>query len=239
MTRPTDPRSETYVHAIGHRVVLATNNRKKLAELRRIVAETASDVRILGLADVPAYPEPAETERTFEGNALLKARACVAATGLPALADDSGLAVDVLNQMPGVRSARWAGPDASDEENNALLLRQLADVPAADRTARFVCAMALVLPDGAEHVRLGEMQGRIAVSPAGQNGFGYDPLFVADGYTVTNGELEPSAKDAISHRGRAVRAIVPVLMSELRRLEPVARSASSRWLSSDKEGMSS
>ena len=225
--------------SIGHRVVLATNNPKKLSELRRIVAETASDVRILGLADVPPYPEPAETERTFEGNALLKARACVAATGLPALADDSGLAVDVLNQMPGVRSARWAGPDASDEENNALLLRQLSDVPAADRTARFVCAMALVLPDGAEHVRLGEMQGRIAVSPAGQNGFGYDPLFVADGYTVTNGELEPSAKDAISHRGRAVRAIVPVLMSELRRLEPVARSASSRWPSSDKEGMSS
>ena len=222
--------------SIGHRVVLATNNPKKLSELRRIVAETASDVRILGLADVPPYPEPAETERTFEGNALLKARACVAATGLPALADDSGLAVDVLNQMPGVRSARWAGPDASDEENNALLLRQLADVPVADRTARFVCAMALVLPDGAEHVRLGEMQGRIAVSPAGQNGFGYDPLFVADGYTVTNGELEPSAKDAISHRGRAVRAIVPVLMSELRRLEPVARSASSRWPSADKEG---
>ena len=225
--------------SIGHRVVLATNNPKKLSELRRIVAETASDVRILGLADVPPYPEPAETERTFEGNALLKARACVAATGLPALADDSGLAVDVLNQMPGVRSARWAGPDASDEENNALLLRQLADVPVANRTARFVCAMALVLPDGAEHVRLGEMQGRIAVSPAGQNGFGYDPLFVADGYTVTNGELEPSAKDAISHRGRAVRAIVPVLISELRRLEPVARSASSRWPSSDKEGTSS
>jgi XTP/dITP diphosphohydrolase len=225
--------------SIGHRVVLATNNPKKLSELRRIVAETASDVRILGLADVPPYPEPAETERTFEGNALLKAHACVAATGLPALADDSGLAVDVLNQMPGVRSARWAGPDASDEENNALLLRQLGDVPAADRTARFVCAMALVLPDGAEHVRLGEMQGRIAVSPAGQNGFGYDPLFVADGYTVTNGELEPSAKDAISHRGRAVRAIVPVLMSELCRLEPGARSASSRWPSSDKEGMSS
>jgi len=225
--------------SIGHRVVLATNNPKKLSELRRIVAETASDVQILGLTDAPPYPEPAETERTFERNALLKAHACVAATGLPALADDSGLAVDVLNQMPGVRSARWAGPDASDEENNALLLRQLSDVPAADRTARFVCAMALVLPDGAEHVRLGEMQGRIAVSPAGQNGFGYDPLFVADGYTVTNGELEPSAKDAISHRGRAVRAIVPVLISELRRLEPVARSASSRWPSSDKEGMSS
>jgi XTP/dITP diphosphohydrolase len=208
---------------IAHRVVLATNNVQKLAELRRIVAAEAADVQVLGLADVAGYPEPAETERTFEGNALLKARACVAATGLPALADDSGLAVDVLNQMPGVRSARWAGPGASDQENNALLLRQLADVPAAERTARFVCAMALALPDGSEHVRIGDMRGRIAVSPAGQNGFGYDPLFVADGYAMTNGELEPSVKDAISHRGRALRAILPVLLTELRRLQPAAQ----------------
>jgi XTP/dITP diphosphohydrolase len=206
-----------------HRVVLATNNAKKLAELRRIVAEEAPQVQVLGLNDVAVYPEPAETERTFEGNALLKARACVAATGLPALADDSGLAVDMLNQMPGVRSARWAGPGASDDENNALLLRQLEDVPAAERTARFICAMALVLPDGTKHVRVGEMRGRLAVSPAGHNGFGYDPLFVAEGNTMTNGELEPSAKDAISHRGRAVRAILPVLVAELRRLEPVAQ----------------
>jgi XTP/dITP diphosphohydrolase len=207
----------------GNRVVLATRNAQKLAELRRIVAAEAPDVQVLGLGDVASYPEPAETERTFEGNALLKARACVAATGLPALADDSGLAVDVLNQMPGVRSARWAGAGASDQENNALLLRQLADVPAAERTARFVCAMALVLPDGTEHLRLGEMRGRLAVSPAGHNGFGYDPLFVADGHAMTNGELEPSAKDAISHRGRAVRAILPVLVTELRRLQPVAQ----------------
>jgi XTP/dITP diphosphohydrolase len=201
----------------AHRVVLATNNRKKLAELRRLVVDEAPDVQVLGLVDVPAYPEPVETERTFEGNALLKARACVAATGLPALADDSGLAVDVLNQMPGVRSARWAGRGASDEDNNALLLRQLDDVPAAERTARFICAMALVLPDGVEHVRLGEMRGRLAVRPAGHNGFGYDPLFIAEANTVTNGELEPAAKDAISHRGRAVRAILPVLVAELRR----------------------
>jgi XTP/dITP diphosphohydrolase len=212
---------------VAHRVVLATTNAKKLAELRRIVAAEAPNVQILGLADIAAYSEPPESERTFEGNALIKARACVAATRLPALADDSGLAVDVLNQMPGVRSARWAGPGASDEENNALLLRQLEDVPPAERTARFICAMALVLPDGTEHVRLGEMRGRLAVSAAGHHGFGYDPLFVADGYTMTNGELEPSAKDAISHRGRAVRAILPVLMSELRRLEPVAPSGSS------------
>jgi len=209
--------------AIAHRVVLATRNAQKLAELRRIVAAEAPDVQVLGLVDVAAYPEPAETERTFEGNALLKARACVSATGLAALADDSGLAVDALNQMPGVRSARWAGSGASDQENNALLLRQMADVPAAERTARFVCAMALVLPDGTEHVRVGEMRGRIGVSPAGDNGFGYDPLFVADGYAMTNGELEPSAKDAISHRGRAVRAILPVLLTELRRVELAAQ----------------
>jgi XTP/dITP diphosphohydrolase len=209
--------------AIAHRVVLATRNAQKLTELRRIVAAEAPDVQVLGLVDVTAYPEPAETERTFEGNALLKARACVSATGLAALADDSGLAVDALNQMPGVRSARWAGPGASDQENNALLLRQLADVPASDRTARFVCAMALVLPDGTEHVRVGEMRGWIGVSPAGDNGFGYDPLFVADGYAMTNGELEPSAKDAISHRGRAVRAILPVLLTELRRVELAAQ----------------
>jgi XTP/dITP diphosphohydrolase len=209
----------------GHRVVLATRNAGKLAELRRMVSVMAEarQIQILGLTDVAAYPEPAETERTFEGNALIKARASVAATGLPALADDSGLAVDVLNQMPGVRSARWAGPGASDEENNALLLRQLADVPVAERSARFVCAMALVLPNGTEHVRLGEMRGRLAVSPAGHNGFGYDPLFVAEGNTMTNGELEPSVKDAISHRGRAMRAMLPVLVAELGRLEPIAQ----------------
>jgi XTP/dITP diphosphohydrolase len=167
---------------------------------------------------VAHYPEPQEKERTFEGNALIKARACCQATGLPALADDSGLAVEVLNGMPGVRSARWAGRGATDEDNNELLLRQLFDVEPGDRAARFVCAMALVLPDGAEHVRMGEMAGRLASRPAGHKGFGYDPLFVADGQTMTNGELEAAAKDSISHRGHAVRAIVPVLISELRRL---------------------
>jgi XTP/dITP diphosphohydrolase len=206
---------------VSHRVVLATNNEAKLEELRRIVATAAPDVQVLGLTDVPPYPQPAETERTFAGNALLKARACLTATGLPALADDSGLEVEVLNAMPGVRSARWAGPQADDAENNALLLRQLSDVPPADRAARFVCAMAAVLPNGTEHVRLGLMSGRLVEAPVGQNGFGYDPLFVADGQTVTNAELDPATKDAISHRGQAVRAIVPVLVAELRGLERV------------------
>ena len=205
-------------------MVLATNNAKKLAELRRIVAEATAEVRVLGLADVVRYPEPAETERTFAGNALVKARACVAVTGLPALADDSGLEVAVLNGMPGVRSARWSGPEATDETNNELLLRQLVGVPGAERTARFVCAMALVLPDGVEHVRLGELGGHVGTAPVGKNGFGYDSLFVPDGFTVTSAELDAAAKDAISHRGLAVRAIVPVLLAELARLESAERT---------------
>lgn len=204
------------------RVVLATGNAKKLAELRRIVATQsggrAEATEVLGLAEVPAYPEPAETERTFAGNALLKARACVAATGLPALADDSGLEVDVLNGMPGVRSARWAGADADDAANNELLLRQLFDVADADRTARFVCAMALVLPDGIEHLSTATMDGRLLDVGRGDNGFGYDPLFVPDGHQRTAGELAAEEKDLISHRGQAVRAIVPVLLQELHRL---------------------
>jgi XTP/dITP diphosphohydrolase len=197
------------------RVVLATNNAKKLAELRRIVAASAPDVEVLGLADVTPYFEPAETELTFEGNALVKARACVAATGLPALADDSGLCVDVLNQMPGVRSARWSGPDATDADNNRLLLRQLSDVPEERRGAAFVCAMALVLPDGREHVRRGVMAGRVITELRGQNGFGYDAMFLPLGASLTTGEMSAADKDAVSHRGKAVREIVPVLIEEL------------------------
>lgn len=189
-------------------VVLATHNAKKLVELRRIIEASGLGITVLGLDDVMPYPEPAETEWTFEGNALLKARACVAATGHPALADDSGIEIDCLNGMPGVRSARWAGPGASDAENLNLLLRQLADVPDAHRGGRFVCAMALVLPDGTEHVITRDMPGRLGYEARGDNGFGYDPAFITDGETVTNGELTPERKDALSHRGKAVRAMV-------------------------------
>lgn len=199
----------------GRTVVLATNNAHKLVELRRLVTEAGAAVTVLGLGDLPRYPEPAETERTFVGNALLKARACVAATGLPALADDSGIAVDVLNGMPGVRSARWSGPDATDATNNALLLAQLDDVEDPDRTASFEAAVALVLPDGREHTTTGRMRGRLLRAAAGEHGFGYDPLFVADGQEVSNGQLDAAAKDRISHRGQAVRAMVPVLLEEL------------------------
>jgi XTP/dITP diphosphohydrolase len=160
---------------------------------------------------VSEYAEPPETELTFAGNALVKARACLAATGLPALADDSGLAVDVLNGMPGVRSARWAGPEADDTANNELLLRQLYDVPAERRAARFVCALALCLPDGTEVVKEGEMRGRLLTQARGSGGFGYDPLFVAEGCDRSNAELSAEEKDRISHRGQALRAMVPVL----------------------------
>ncbi|HEY0240510.1 MAG TPA: non-canonical purine NTP pyrophosphatase [Friedmanniella sp.] len=196
-------------------VVLATNNAKKLVELRRLVAEAAADVTVLGLGDLPSYPEPAETERTFVGNALLKARACVAATGLPALADDSGLVVDVLNGMPGVRSARWSGPDATDASNNVLLLAQLDDVPDEERTAHFEASVALVLPGGRERTTTGRADGRLLRAPVGENGFGYDPLFVADGQHDSFGVLDAAQKDRVSHRGQAVRAMLPVLLSEL------------------------
>lgn len=194
-------------------IVLATHNAQKLGELRRIVEASGLAIEVRGLDDVASYPEPAETERTFEGNALLKAREAARRTGLPSLADDSGLEVDVLNGMPGVRTARWSGPDATNESNRRLLLGQVDDVPDADRTARFVCAIALVLPEGAEHVLRETMEGRLAHAEVGENGFGYDPIFIAEGEAVTNAELSPEAKDAISHRGKAVRAMVAHITS--------------------------
>lgn len=189
-------------------VVLATNNPKKLAELRRIVDAAGLEVSVLGLGDLPTYPEPAETETSFEGNALLKARAAVQHTGRAALADDSGLEVDALNRMPGIRTARWSGAKASDEANRRLVLAQIDDVPVERRTGRFVCAVALVTPEGEEHVIVRTLEGRLAHHESGDNGFGYDPIFIADGQDVTNAQLSAEAKDGISHRGQAVRAMV-------------------------------
>lgn len=195
-------------------LVLATRNAHKLRELRRVLAEQHLDVDVLGLADVVPFHEPDETEPTFEGNALIKAHACFAVTGLPSLADDSGLEVDVFNGMPGVRSARWSGVGATDEDNLCLLLRQLQDVPEHARGARFVCAMALVGHGYADVVR-GEMTGRLTNTPTGDNGFGYDPIFVPDGHDLTTAAMEPAEKDALSHRGKAVRAIVPLCRERL------------------------
>ena len=201
--------------AAGRSVVLATRNAGKLAELRRILAREAPGCEVLGLDDLPPYDEPAETEPTFGGNALIKARAALAATRLPALADDSGLCVDALNGMPGVLSARWAG-GRDDGANNALLLAQLAEVQDERLGAEFRCAMALAQPGGDEHVEVGVVRGRLLRAPRGSGGFGYDPLFVAHGQSVSNAELSPVDKDAISHRGRALRAIVPAVVAVAR-----------------------
>ncbi|KGH48206.1 nucleoside-triphosphate diphosphatase [Modestobacter caceresii] len=192
-------------------LLLATRNAGKLAELQRLLATAVPGVEVLGLRDVEEYPEAPETGATFEENALLKAREAVRYTGLPAVADDSGLTVDALNGMPGILSARWSGRHGDDPANTALLLGQLADVPDERRGAAFVCAAALVTPDGGEHVLERRWRGTVVREPRGGNGFGYDPVFVPAGLTVTSAELEPAEKDAISHRGQAFAALLPVI----------------------------
>lgn len=187
--------------------LLATRNGKKLAELARILR----DVTVVSLADLPEYQEVPETGRTFADNALLKAREGVRNTGLATIADDSGLAVDVLNGMPGVFSARWSGRHGDDRANLDLVLAQIADLPDTERGAAFVCAAALVLPDGREFVVHGEMRGHLVREPRGEGGFGYDPIFVADGESRTNAELTPEEKDAISHRGKAFRTLAELI----------------------------
>ncbi|QIS09453.1 RdgB/HAM1 family non-canonical purine NTP pyrophosphatase [Nocardia arthritidis] len=197
------------------RVLVASRNAKKLKELRRILDEAGvAGIEIVGLDDVPAYDEAPETGATFEENALAKARDGAAATGLPCVADDSGIAVDALNGMPGVLSARWSGAHGDDAANNALLLAQLGDVPDERRGARFVSACALVVPGGAETVVRGEWPGVVGRKPLGEGGFGYDPLFFPDGGEVSAAQLTPAEKDAASHRGRALRQLLPAL-SEL------------------------
>ena len=197
------------------RLLLATRNKGKLAELRRLLADAVPGVEVLGLTDVEDYPEAPETGATFAENALLKAREAVRYTGLPAVADDSGITVDALNGMPGVLSARWSGRHGDDEANTALLLGQVADVPDERRGAAFVCAAALVTPDGVEHVVEREWRGRVAREKRGGGGFGYDPVFVPDGGTVTSAELTPEEKDAASHRGQAFAALVPLIAQAL------------------------
>ena len=193
-------------------VLLATRNPGKLAELRRLLeAADVAGVRVRGLADVPEFPEEPETGATFAENALAKARDAAKATGLAAVADDSGLAVDALGGMPGVLSARWAGRHGDDRANLELVLGQLADVRDERRGAAFVCAAALVVPGGLETVVHGEWPGRIVRAPRGTGGFGYDPIFVPDGEERTSAELTPEEKDAASHRGRAMRALLPHL----------------------------
>ena len=199
---------------MSDRLLLATRNPGKLAELQRLLESAVPGVAVVGLRDVPEYPEAPETGTTFAENALLKAREAVRYTGLPAVADDSGLTVDALNGMPGVLSARWSGRHGDDAANTALLVGQLADVPDERRGGAFVCAAAIVTPDGAERVLERSWRGQVAREPRGTNGFGYDPVFLPDGLERTAAELTAAEKDARSHRGQAFAALVP-LVAEL------------------------
>ena len=200
-------------------VVLATRNAAKLRELARILGaedgahDRGTQIRLAGLDEFPGAPDVPETGATFEENALLKARAIADYTGLPAVADDSGLCEDALNGMPGVLSARWAGQHGDDKANLELVLAQVTDVPDTRLGAQFVCAAALVVPGPAsrEWVVTGQVEGRLIRAPRGSGGFGYDPIFLPDGFGQTTAEMTAEAKDAISHRGRAFRALTPFI----------------------------
>ena len=196
--------------AANVRVVLATRNAHKVAELNRILADAGFGGELVGLDEFPDAPDVPETGSTFADNALLKARAIAAHTGLPAVSDDSGLTVNALNGMPGILSARWAGKHGDDHANLELVLGQLADID--NRGASFVCVAALTLPNGSrEWTTTGVLSGTLTREPRGTNGFGYDPIFVPDSMETTTAELAPQDKDAISHRGRAFRAIAPLI----------------------------
>ncbi|MEZ0068432.1 XTP/dITP diphosphohydrolase [Streptacidiphilus sp. MAP12-20] len=193
------------------KLILATRNAHKVGELRAILGAAGVEVDLVGADAFPEIPDVAETGVTFAENALLKAHALARATGLPAVADDSGLCVDVLGGAPGIFSARWAGRHGDDRANLELLLAQLADIADPHRAAHFACAAALALPDGTERVAEGQLRGTLRFEPTGSGGFGYDPILQPDGYSVTCAELTPDQKNAISHRGEAFRALAPAL----------------------------
>lgn len=189
------------------RLVLSTRNAHKVVEVRRILqAEGRDDLDVVGLEGFEV-PDVVEDETTFAGNALLKARAAAQVTGLAAIADDSGIEVDALNGMPGIFSARWAGRHGDDVANLDLLLAQVDDVPEPRRGASFVCAAVLVRPDGSSVVEQGIVRGRILRERRGNNGFGYDPVFVPEGHDRTTAQMSETEKDSLSHRGRAFRAL--------------------------------
>jgi XTP/dITP diphosphohydrolase len=192
------------------KLLLATRNKGKIEEFRRILEEIApGEIELVGLDQFPDLPDVAETGSTFEENALLKARQMSAATGLPAIADDSGLCVDALGGDPGIFSARWSGVHGDDEANLLKVLDQMKDVKGDDRSAYFICVAALALVDGTSHCEEGRFLGRLLDHPVGENGFGYDPIFSPHGYTISSAQMSAEEKDAISHRGKALRAIAP------------------------------
>ena len=197
-------------------LVLATRNQGKIREFRRILdAISNGAINLVGLEEFAHTTEVEETGSTFKENALLKARSICAETGLPAIADDSGLCVDALDGAPGIYSARYAGVHGDDQGNNAKLLRELANVPEGKRSAHFTCAAALVLPDGREHVTEEIFEGSILFAPIGDQGFGYDPLFRPEGLSISSAQMSADEKDLISHRGKSLRAIAPHVISLL------------------------
>lgn len=197
------------------RLILATRNAHKVTELKAILADAGLDLDLVGADAYPDIPDVKETGVTFAENALLKAHALASATGLPAVADDSGLCVNVLGGAPGIFSARWAGRHGDDAANLDLLLAQLSDIDTAHRAAHFECAAALALPDGTERVVNGQLRGTLRHEPAGSGGFGYDPILQPDGETRTCAELSAEEKNAISHRGKAFRALAPLVREAL------------------------
>jgi XTP/dITP diphosphohydrolase len=197
-------------------LVLATRNQGKVKEFRRILdGISQGTINLVGLEEFPFTTEVEETGTTFKENALLKARSICKETGLPAIADDSGLCVDALDGAPGVFSARYAGVHGDDQANNARLLRELENVPDEKRGAHFTCAAALVLPDGREHVEEEVFDGSILFAPIGAQGFGYDPLFRPQGLAISSAQMSAEEKDLISHRGKSLRAIAPHVISLL------------------------
>lgn len=198
------------------RIVLGTRNEHKVAELRNILQPLLADLDVIGAREFD-LPEPVEDEVTFAGNALIKARQITRETGLIAIADDSGICVDAMGGAPGVFSARWSRKHGDDDANLQLLLHQMGDVPDRYRGAEFRCAAALVTPDGVELVEEGVMRGTLMREKQGANGFGYDPIFMPEGLSVSSAEISPAEKDAISHRGKAFRALAPHIASVLGR----------------------
>jgi len=202
-----------------HKLLLATRNQGKIEEFRRILEAVApGEIALVGLDQFPELHDVVEDGATFEENALKKAREMSLATGIPAIADDSGLCVDALGGDPGIFSARWAGNHGDDAANTAKVLEQLRDTPDSDRSAHFTCVAALYLPDGRSHCEESHFDGWILRAPVGNQGFGYDPIFRPDGYQVSSAEMSADEKDAISHRGKSLRAIAPHVITLLKSL---------------------
>jgi XTP/dITP diphosphohydrolase len=195
---------------MSHKLVLATRNQGKITEFRRILDALAPGaIELIGVDQFPDLVDVDETGSTFEENSLLKARYTCQATGLPAIADDSGLCVDALNGAPGIFSARWAGDHGNDQANLEKVLEQLKDVPDEKRTAHFMCVASLVLPDGRQEVAEGRFEGHILHAPVGENGFGYDPIFQPLGLSISSAQMSAEEKDLVSHRGKSLRSIAP------------------------------